>query len=124
MANSKKNSTIIGYNYIIFQSRLDNFVKCWYDGSDNYDFVHIDDFVELFEKIGSNYSQIITLKKYLDTTNIYVWDVDNNAVFRARKDNFSDKTLGSDLAGSIKEAIHYIENKSQDFSINRHIDFL
>lgn len=124
MSDKKKNSLIIGYNYILFQSNLRNFVKCWYDGSEDYDYIHRDDFVELFRKIGSNDAQIICLNKYLDSTSLYVWDVDNNIVFKATKDNRPEYTLGQDVTSAIRDAVTDLEKKSTEFSINRNVDFL
>jgi len=124
MADKKKNSSIIGYNYILFQSNLNNFVKCWYDGAEDYDYLHRSDFVDLFEKIGSTYAQLTCLNKYLDTTSLYVWDVDNNIVLKATKDNRPDYTLGKDVTNAIKDAVKEIEKKDTEYSINRYIDFL
>lgn len=124
MAEHKKNSLIIGYNYILFQSNLNNFVKCWYDGSDEYDYIYRSDFIKLFEKVGSNYAQLTTLNKYLDSTNLYVWDVDANYVAKVTKDNSVEHTIGKDINNAIKDTLKQIEGKSKEFSINSNVDFL
>lgn len=124
MSDKKKNSLIIGYNYILFQSNLRNFVKCWYDGSEDYDYLHRDDFVGLFEKIGASFAQLTCLNKYLDSTSLYVWDVDANIVYKATKDNVQELTLGQDVTSAIRSAVTEIERKPTEFSINHNVDFL
>lgn len=105
MSSSKRNSTIVGYSYILFQSGGHALVKCWFDGSESYDFIYIEDFINLFEKVGSTYEQILGVQRCLDTTSFYLWDVDQNIVIPARLDNTPDRNIGDDLNQTYADAL-------------------
>ena len=114
MANTKRNSTIVGYNFILFQSAGNNLVKCWFDGNENYDYLYIDDFISLFEKVGTDYEKMLYLQRYLDTTSFYLWDVDNNSVQVAKLDKTPDRSIGDDLNEVYSNALKALSQKDEE----------
>lgn len=79
---SKSNANLLGYYFIIFQSNLNGYVKCWLDGSESYTYYVDDDFIGLFEKINSDKSLIYKALDCLNTTGIYLWDIDKGKINR------------------------------------------
>ena len=87
MDNDNSNKTpaeIIGYYYVVFQATFTGFVKCWMDGSDNYKYYSIPDFINLFKMVNVSEKVIYYVKNCLDTTNFYIWDVNHNRISQLR----------------------------------------
>ena len=80
----KSPSEILGYYYVLFQTTFTGFVKCWIDGSENYTYFTVKDFINLFEKIGAPFEVIYKVKDCLDTSCIYLWDVSNSSIKQMR----------------------------------------
>lgn len=82
MAKKKTHSELLGYCYIMFQTTFSNYVKCWIDGSENYTYLTLEKFYELFDTSKSPINLKAKAKKCLNTTSIYFWDVDNEIIKR------------------------------------------
>lgn len=80
---SKNSANLLGYYFIIFQSQLNGFIKCWLDGSENYTYYSEEDFIGLFEKIDSSNSLIFKAMNCINTTGIYIWDITEETIKRA-----------------------------------------
>ena len=82
MAKTKSHSELLGYFFIIFQTTLTGYVRCWIDGSENYTFITLEKFKEFFDVSKSP----IELKNYalqcLNTTSMFYWDVDSEVIKR------------------------------------------
>lgn len=82
MTKKKTHSELLGYFFIIFQTTLNGYVKCWIDGSENYTFLTLDKFKELFDTSNSPLELKIYALKCLNTTSMFYWDIDNEIIKR------------------------------------------
>lgn len=80
---SKNSASLLGYYFIIFQSQLNGFVKCWLDGSEDFTYYSDRDFIGLFEKIEADDKLIYKAFDCLNTTGIYIWDITGETIKRA-----------------------------------------
>lgn len=80
MTKKKTHSELLGYYFIMFQSTFSNYVKCWIDGSENYTFLTLEKFYNLFKTSRSPNSLKLKAKHCLDTTSIYYWDIDGESI--------------------------------------------
>lgn len=80
--SKKSHSELLGYYFIMFQTTNSNFVKCWIDGSENYTYKTLDEFFKLFDTSKSPKNLKLTAQHYLNTTSIYLWDIDNENIKR------------------------------------------
>ena len=72
----------IGYYFIVFQTTFTGYVKCWMDGNENYKYFTVDEFLNLFTKSNSPSSLRVEASKCIDTSSIYMWDVENSTIRR------------------------------------------
>lgn len=82
MAKKKSHSELLGYFFIIFQTTLNGYVRCWIDGSENYTFITLEKFMEFFDVSKSPSELKIFALKCLDTTSMFYWDIDNEIIKR------------------------------------------
>lgn len=82
MANKKTHSELLGYFYIMFQTTLSGYVKCWVDGSENYNYITVEKFKEFFDTSKSPVQLKFYALQCLDTTSIYFWNVDEETIKR------------------------------------------
>lgn len=82
MAKKKSHSELLGYFFIIFQTTLSRYVRCWIDGSENYTFITLEKFKEFFDTSESPSELKNFALQCLDTTSMFYWDVDNEIIKR------------------------------------------
>lgn len=75
--------TDIGFYFMIFQSQLNGYIKCYIDGDDSYVLYSVSDFLDLASKLRSE-SLNNLLKDCISTTSFFVWDVMNSSVKRMK----------------------------------------
>lgn len=97
MAKKKTHSELLGYYYIMFQTTFSNYVKCWIDGSENYTYLTLEKFYELFDTSKSPINLKAKAKKCLNTTSIYFWDVDNEIIDRLVLQSEESSNIGERL---------------------------
>lgn len=88
----------IGIFFIMFQSQLNGYIKCWIDGSDYPDMMTSDEFKLLVKKVNNDDLYFLILD-CINTTSIYLWDVMKSTVRR-----MSPSVSESELANMISEA--------------------
>lgn len=97
MEENRGKPTSIGYYFIMFQSTLDHYVKCWFDGNEYYDFMLFDDFLDLFLKAGSSHKTYLEAADALSTTSIYLWDISSDSIRPLHNSNYDEGSIGDDL---------------------------
>jgi len=113
MSDILENSSLLGYYFIIFQSNLNNFVKCWFDGNEYYDYMNIDDFLNLFFKINSTNDLIVQAQNCLNTTGIYLWDINNKKIKQLYNNNDFEGSIGQDLNNVFKDFKKSLDNEER-----------
>ena len=78
----KSHSELLGYFFIIFQTTLNGYVKCWIDGSENYTYVTREKFEEFFDTSKSPLNLKLYAINCLKTTSMYFWNVDEEIIKR------------------------------------------
>lgn len=71
----------IGYNYIVFQRYINDYIKCYLDGNVNYTFFEKTQFYNLAEKSGG-VELANAIRKAMSTTGIFLWDIENRRIRR------------------------------------------
>lgn len=115
MAKTKDTDTL-GYYFIIFQSNLRGYVKCWLDGDEDYSFLSREDFLDLFEKINSDFSLVCKAKDCLDTTGIYIWDINSKTIKR-----LTNKSERPSLIEDLNRINPFLNEKNNKDVIERRI---
>ena len=87
---------ILGYYYILFQTTFTGYVKCWIDGSPDYKYMSVDDFIKLFEKINAPFEVIYRVKDCLDTSCIFLWDIAHSSIKQLRPQS-TRESLGMEV---------------------------
>ena len=95
----------IGYNYIVFQRYINDYIKCYLDGNVNYTFFEKTQFYNLAEKSGG-VELANAIRKAMSTTGIFLWDVGNRRLKRLFNKN-SESSLIKDMNESFKPLIRY-----------------
>lgn len=98
-----KNPSNIGYYFILFQYNFNGYVKCWFDGNEYFNYMTVNDFVNLFDKANADYKTKVQVLKYLDTDGIYLWDVLNSTVRQVHNTNVRESTIGQDIQNAFKD---------------------
>lgn len=108
----------LGFYFIIYQSQLNGYVKCFIDGSEDPTFFSIEDFLHLGESITDSHFQY-ALGESVYTTSFYIWDVQNFSIKRLQP-SFEPSYLGEEflkLKNSVKE-----QSKSRGYSESTKIE--
>lgn len=87
---------ILGYYYILFQTTFTGYVKCWIDGSPDYKYMSVDDFIKLFEKINAPFEVIYRVRDCLDTSCIFLWDIAHSSIKQLRPQS-TRESLGMEI---------------------------
>jgi hypothetical protein len=78
------NSSTIGFYFLIFQSQLNGFLKCWIDGSDSYSFYTQKEILDFASKTENPNLIIPSLKNAFSQTSFFIWNVNENKITRLR----------------------------------------
>lgn len=87
--------TSIGYYFVVFQSTLTGFVKCWFDGSEYFDFMTEDGFLDMVSKENHDGQVIIKASQCLSSSGVYLWDVQAGAISPLRPQSMPEDTVAS-----------------------------
>ncbi len=106
----------IGYYFIVFQSNLRGYIKCWMDGSEDYTYFSEEDFIGLFEKAGSINLRSSVLD-CISTTGIYLWDVSGGRI--RRLSNIYERSLLREDMNSMNPLLR--KNRNSEDVLERRI---
>jgi hypothetical protein len=107
----QKLTEILGYYFVIFQRNLaGNMVKCYIDGDEDYVLMDKEYFLELSQKAGYN-PLGSKLLGCLDTTSIYVWDVEENTVSKLHTQSGNTSGLNKMISSAAKDIL---ANRKED----------
>lgn len=70
-----------GIFFILFQSQLNGYVKCWIDGSEDPEYMLEEEFKDLVRK-AYNDDFIYKILDCISTTSIFLWDVMKKTIYR------------------------------------------
>ena len=114
------NSSIIGFYFLIFQSQLNGFLKCWIDGSDSYSFYTQKEILDFAIKTENPNLIIPPLKNAFSQTSFFIWDVNENKITRLRS-NQQEESIRSFI--NDKKSIHNSFNRKDSGIKNNPITF-
>lgn len=87
--------TSIGYFFIVFQSTLTGFVKCWFDGDEYFNYMSEDDFLDMVSKEDREGQVIIKVSQCLSSSGVYLWDVQAGTISPLRPQPMPEDTVAS-----------------------------
>lgn len=102
----ESNSSKLGFFFVIFQSQLNGYIKCWMDGKESWDYYSVDEIFDLLEKLDDSYKIKLSLAEAFSQTSFFLWDVDANKVTRLQANQMQE------TENSIVAAIADLKNRS------------
>lgn len=75
-------TNVLGFSFLIFQRGLGTFIKCWFNGSQDWSFFSKEELIGFASKIECSYEFKIKLLDCLSTYSIFLWDVENESIRR------------------------------------------
>ena len=72
----------LGFYIVVFQSQFNGLVKCWIDGSEDWTYYSVEEFMNFASKEGSTYQLRQTLKNCLSESSFFIWIVEEDVVKR------------------------------------------
>ena len=94
---AKKNSEQLGIYYIVFQYQFNNWVKCFLDGSENYELLYIDDFIAFTKELPNKGNIESQIREALSESSFFLWDVDGGYVRRLSGSSFEKENVLANL---------------------------
>ena len=77
----KQLSDELGFYYVIMQRSLHGqYINCWIDGSDYPEYYTYEELVELARKSSNSNRVLAELRKVINETSMFIWDVDNETI--------------------------------------------
>lgn len=96
-------SAVLGFYYVIFQQYSDTYVKCWIDGSENWNLFEVEKFLDFSQKDGLDYETLIKLKDCLTESSVFLWSVDNKTI-RRLSPSFEQESLTQEFFKVLHES--------------------
>lgn len=108
---AKKNSEQLGIYYIVFQYQFNNWVKCFLDGSENYELLYIDDFIAFTKELPNKGNIESQIREALSESSFFLWDVDGGYVRRLSGSSFEKENVLANLK-ALKEEKNVFDSRN------------